>query len=101
MIDAGAGNTMQPTLGKLPDNLRKAGVEPAAVTHILITHLHPDHANGLVDDNGRRITRMPSCWCMRSKPISGSTTRRQRAHRSSNSARTAIDLKPYLAAFAA
>ena len=52
MIDAGAGNTMQPTLGKLPDNLRAAGVEPSAVTHIVMTHLHPDHANGLVDDAG-------------------------------------------------
>ena len=52
MIDAGAGNTMQPTLGKLPDNLRAAGVEPGAVTHIVMTHLHPDHANGLVDDAG-------------------------------------------------
>src|SRR5579864_2549280 len=52
LIDAGAGNTMQPTLGKLPENLRKGGVDPASVTHILITHVHPDHANGLVDDNG-------------------------------------------------
>jgi len=52
LIDAGAGNTMQPTLGKLPDNLRANGVEPAAVTHIVMTHLHPDHANGLVDDSG-------------------------------------------------
>src|SRR6202161_2303812 len=52
MIDAGAGNTMQPTLGKLPDNLRAAGVEPGAISHILMTHLHPDHANGLVDDSG-------------------------------------------------
>src|SRR5580704_18043143 len=52
LIDAGAGNTMQPTLGKLPANLRANGVEPTAVTHIVMTHLHPDHANGLVDDAG-------------------------------------------------
>jgi len=52
LIDAGAGNTMQPTLGKLPANLRAGGVEPGAVTHILMTHMHPDHANGLVDDSG-------------------------------------------------
>jgi glyoxylase-like metal-dependent hydrolase (beta-lactamase superfamily II) len=52
LIDAGAGNTMQPTLGKLPDNLRAAGVDPATVTHIVMTHMHPDHANGLVDDAG-------------------------------------------------
>jgi glyoxylase-like metal-dependent hydrolase (beta-lactamase superfamily II) len=53
LIDAGAGNTMQPTLGKLPANLRAAGIEPTSVTHIVLTHIHPDHANGLVDDEGR------------------------------------------------
>ncbi|HEY2529374.1 MAG TPA: MBL fold metallo-hydrolase [Xanthobacteraceae bacterium] len=53
LIDAGAGHTMQPTLGRLPDNLRAAGVEPTTITHIVITHLHPDHANGLVDDSGK------------------------------------------------
>lgn len=52
LIDAGAGNTMQPTLGKLPDNLRAGGYDPTAVTHIVLTHIHPDHANGLVDDAG-------------------------------------------------
>ena len=53
LIDAGAGSTMQPTLGKLPDNLRAAGVDPRAVTHIVLTHIHPDHANGLVDASGQ------------------------------------------------
>ena len=53
LIDAGAGNTMQPTLGKLPGNLRAANVDPATVSHIVLTHLHPDHANGLVDDDGK------------------------------------------------
>jgi hypothetical protein len=55
VIDAGAGNTMQPTLGRLPQNLRAAGYDPAAITHVVLTHLHPDHANGLVDDDQRAI----------------------------------------------
>jgi len=48
LIDAGAANTMQPTLGKLPDNLCAIGIDPQSVTHVVLTHLHPDHANGLV-----------------------------------------------------
>jgi glyoxylase-like metal-dependent hydrolase (beta-lactamase superfamily II) len=52
LIDAGAGNTMQPTLGRLPANLRADGIDPRAITHVVLTHIHPDHANGLVDDAG-------------------------------------------------
>lgn len=53
LIDAGSGSNMQPTLGKLPENLRAAGFDPASITHVLLTHLHPDHANGLIDDAGQ------------------------------------------------
>jgi glyoxylase-like metal-dependent hydrolase (beta-lactamase superfamily II) len=55
LIDAGAGNTMQPTLGKLPGNLTAAGIDPADVTHIVLTHIQPDHANGLVNDEGEAV----------------------------------------------
>jgi glyoxylase-like metal-dependent hydrolase (beta-lactamase superfamily II) len=55
LIDAGAGNKMQPTLGRLPLNLLARGFEPASITHIILTHLHRDHANGLVDDTGTAI----------------------------------------------
>ena len=55
LIDAGAADTMQPTLGKLPANLAAGGIEPAAITHILLTHLHPDHANGLVGREGQAL----------------------------------------------
>ena len=33
LIDAGAGNTMQPTLGKLPENLRAGGIDPGVGRH--------------------------------------------------------------------
>jgi glyoxylase-like metal-dependent hydrolase (beta-lactamase superfamily II) len=98
LIDAGAGNTMQPTLGKLPDNLRAAGVEPSAVTHIVMTHLHPDHANGLVDDAGKPhypnaeiiVHETEADFWM--QPVDTSTPERVKGNR----ARTAINLKPYL-----
>ncbi len=55
LIDAGCGDTVQPTLGRLVANLHTAGIEPEDVTHIVITHLHVDHANGLVDNDGAAI----------------------------------------------
>jgi glyoxylase-like metal-dependent hydrolase (beta-lactamase superfamily II) len=55
LIDTGSGNTMGPTLGKLPANLQAAGLSLESIETIFLTHLHPDHANGLVDDEGRAI----------------------------------------------
>jgi glyoxylase-like metal-dependent hydrolase (beta-lactamase superfamily II) len=54
LIDAGAGHAMQPTLGRLPQQLRAAGAEPAEIDAIVLTHIHPDHANGLLDEAGRK-----------------------------------------------
>ena len=53
LIDAGMGNIAGPTLGWLPDSLAMAGVDPEEIELVLITHLHPDHCFGLVDDAGR------------------------------------------------
>jgi glyoxylase-like metal-dependent hydrolase (beta-lactamase superfamily II) len=53
LVDAGSGNTMGPALGKLPANLRAAGVSLDSITHILLTHIHPDHSNGLIDGAGQ------------------------------------------------
>jgi glyoxylase-like metal-dependent hydrolase (beta-lactamase superfamily II) len=55
LVDTGAGNTLGPTLGKLTANLRSAGIAPERIDTILLTHLHSDHSNGLVDDDGRAI----------------------------------------------
>ena len=53
LVDAGTSDTMGPALGKLPENLSAAGVEPDTITHVLLTHIHPDHSNGLIDSAGK------------------------------------------------
>ncbi len=50
LIDAGSGNSFQPTAGKLVDTLEAAGVAREAVTRVVFTHAHPDHLWGAIDD---------------------------------------------------
>jgi glyoxylase-like metal-dependent hydrolase (beta-lactamase superfamily II) len=55
LIDAGSGVTMGPTLGKQVANLAAMGVAPTDIDAVLITHLHEDHMNGLIDGQGAAI----------------------------------------------
>lgn len=48
LIDAGTGSLFGPSLGKLIANLRASGYEPSQIDDIYLTHLHPDHAGGLM-----------------------------------------------------
>ena len=55
LIETGSGNYLQPTAGKVLANLRAAGVDPAAIEAVLLTHMHPDHSAGLTDmSTGKR-----------------------------------------------
>lgn len=51
LIDSGSGNKYEPTAGKLLDNLRMNGVDPAAITKVIFTHAHPDHIWGTLLEN--------------------------------------------------
>lgn len=50
LIDAGTGGLMAPDLGRLSANLRMAGYLPKQIDEILLTHAHPDHVGGLVQE---------------------------------------------------
>lgn len=53
LFDAGNGEFGAPTSGKLLANLAAAGVAPASITHVVFSHFHGDHINGLRDKDGR------------------------------------------------
>ncbi|HEY5825387.1 MAG TPA: MBL fold metallo-hydrolase [Cyclobacteriaceae bacterium] len=55
LIDTGCGVNFGPQSGKLSDNLRTAGIDPAAVTDIILTHAHPDHLGGMLNSEGLSV----------------------------------------------
>ncbi len=55
LVDTGYGNMAGPDAGMLLDNLKAAGLEPSQFDAVVITHLHPDHAGGLLDQKGQPV----------------------------------------------
>src|SRR5450830_95157 len=56
LVDTGSGgNWGPPELGHVLANLHAAGVQPAEIDFILITHLHADHVGGLVSASGAAV----------------------------------------------
>jgi Metallo-beta-lactamase superfamily len=55
LIDVGSGDTLGPETGWLAANLAAAHTEPADIDHVLLTHLHPDHAGGLISPDGQPV----------------------------------------------
>jgi len=52
LVDTGAAKCFGPTLGAIGDNIRAAGYDTSQVDAVLLTHLHGDHACGLVAADG-------------------------------------------------
>ena len=51
LIDTGAGN-LAPTTGDLLKNLEAQGVSAKEITHVVLTHGHPDHIGGTLNASG-------------------------------------------------
>jgi glyoxylase-like metal-dependent hydrolase (beta-lactamase superfamily II) len=49
MVDSGSGGQWQPTAGKTTANMKAAGIDPAKIGTILVSHFHPDHIFGLME----------------------------------------------------
>ncbi len=55
IVDTGAGDTMGKTLGLLPQSLNAMQVSRSDIDTVLLTHLHPDHSNGLAGNDGTAL----------------------------------------------
>jgi glyoxylase-like metal-dependent hydrolase (beta-lactamase superfamily II) len=54
LIDAGLGGVYNhPRAGRLVLRLEAAGIDPASLTDVVLTHLHMDHVGGLLGDGVR------------------------------------------------
>ena len=53
LIDTGLGfrKVYGPRSGRLLDNLRAAGIDPASIDVVVLSHAHPDHVWGLVGED--------------------------------------------------
>lgn len=52
LIDAGFGPTPNAPIGLLAANMAAAGIDPKAIDIVVISHLHPDHTNGIKGPDG-------------------------------------------------
>lgn len=50
LFDVGSGSDFMPSAGRLTDSLEALGLFADEITHLIITHGHPDHISGLLDD---------------------------------------------------
>ncbi|MFA9439981.1 MBL fold metallo-hydrolase [Uliginosibacterium sp. sgz301328] len=53
LVDTGTAQCFGPNLGNIAANLKASGYTPEQVDLVLLTHLHPDHACGLLNADGK------------------------------------------------
>lgn len=52
LVDTGLGGLGGPTNGQLVPNMKAAGIDPASIDTVLISHFHGDHINGVRPKEG-------------------------------------------------
>ncbi len=55
LIDAGPRDLMGPSSGGLANALEAAGLSTGDITHLVITHIHPDHVAGALTADGQAV----------------------------------------------
>lgn len=50
LVDVGSGSRFFDSAGRLLTNMEAAGIDPGEITHVVLTHAHPDHIWGIRDD---------------------------------------------------
>jgi glyoxylase-like metal-dependent hydrolase (beta-lactamase superfamily II) len=54
MVDSGSGDQWQPTAHGIRSGMQAAGIDPAGIGTILLSHFHPDHIFGLMERGTNR-----------------------------------------------
>jgi glyoxylase-like metal-dependent hydrolase (beta-lactamase superfamily II) len=55
LIDTGFGPGAAAPVGRLATNMAAAGVDPKSIDIVVLSHLHPDHANGIKAADGSLV----------------------------------------------
>lgn len=55
LVDAGPRDLFGPTCGQLPKGLAEAGVAAGDISHVMLTHMHPDHIAGAITAEGEAV----------------------------------------------
>ena len=56
ILDTGLGFKGKSGEPLIHENIRSAGYDPSDVSLVLMSHLHFDHAGGMVNDSGRQVS---------------------------------------------